>query len=54
VARFCEDVLRDLINALGLHEELYIATEMGVWNVRPDMWVIKRQNGLPIGAVEVR
>jgi hypothetical protein len=52
VAFFCQGVLLDLINALDIG--LSVASEMAVFNVRPDMWIIKDPHGLPIGAVEVK
>ena len=52
VAGSLKILFEDLIAALGL--SLDIVTEVGVWEVRPDMWVITDINKLPVAAIEVK
>jgi hypothetical protein len=52
VATYVRLFLLDIIKGLGL--ELDVVSELQVFSVRPDMWVISREQGTPLAAVEVK
>ena len=46
-------VLDDAISAAGLQGEIICLNELGIFCVRPDMWILVRE-GFPIGVIEVK
>ena len=40
--------------ATALHLHVKVISEMQIFEVRPDLWVIRKSDGTPIGAVEVK
>lgn len=50
--KVCE-YLRSILDGLGLAGHVEVYTEIGIFNVRPDLWVVTLL-GAPIGVVEVK
>jgi hypothetical protein len=47
-------VIEDAIASAGLDKELACYSELGVKNMRPDIWVVVNKFGIPIGVIEVK
>ena len=52
VAMFVRLFINDLISALSL--DVMLVSELQVYSVRPDLWVVSKTDGTPIGAIEVK
>jgi hypothetical protein len=46
-------VMVDVIVSVGLKGELHCQEAMGVFKARPDIWILTKLNGMPVGVIEV-
>mmetsp|Transcript_521 Transcript_521/g.739 ORF Transcript_521/g.739 Transcript_521/m.739 type:complete len:510 (+) Transcript_521:622-2151(+) len=51
---FVKLVINDAIAAAGLENELSCFNELGIFRLRPDIWILFEQKGIPIGVIEVK
>lgn len=54
IQNYVQAVIADAIAAAGLQGVLKATRELSVFRLRPDIWVLVKQNGIPIGVVEVK
>ena len=47
-------VVNDVLQLLGKQDELCCLAEMGIFNIRPDWWIIATASGRPIGVIKVK
>lgn len=48
------NVISDAITAVGLVEQLACEEEMSIFRVKPDIWILTKSTGIPVGVVEVK
>jgi hypothetical protein len=51
---FVKLVLGDAIAAAGLKDELHLANELSVVDLRPDIWLVLSSHRMPVGVIEVK
>ena len=54
VQGFVKIVLQDAIEAAGLSQRLTCYNEMSIFKLRPDIWVVTNDRGVPVGVCEVK
>ncbi len=51
---YIRDVIGDLLVVVGLDKKVSCFNELGIHNIRPDIWIVVTLTGVPIGVVEVK
>jgi hypothetical protein len=51
---FVKIVLTDAIFAVGLKNRLHCFNELSVFSIRPDIWIVVNNRGVPVGVCEVK
>ena len=46
--------LQDILRLAGLSKYLSVFSELRMFSLRPDLWVVRTSNGMPIGVIEVK
>ena len=53
IAGLVKSFLQAIVSAMGLNGEVEIHSEVGTFNIRPDLWIVT-VSGIPVGIVEVK
>jgi hypothetical protein len=54
IQSFIQCVIVDAISAVGLKGVLECQEELSVFKMRPDIWIVTVNNGVPVGVIEVK
>ena len=53
ITKMVVSYLRSILDSLGLIEKVEVYTEIGVFRIRPDVWIVVLR-GYPVGVIEVK
>jgi hypothetical protein len=54
IAGYVKIFIRDVLVACGLNEEIDLFSECSDGVYRPDIWIVRNKNGMPLGVIEVK
>lgn len=54
IQTYVKEVIVSAIDAVGLKAELQCQEELSIFNVRPDIWIVTSNHGIPVGVIEVK
>lgn len=54
IKEYVKYVISDACTAAGISDFVEYVAELGIFGVRPDLWIIVQENGIPVGVVEIK